>query len=78
MFEFLVTLFVCGDVNQPSTCQPLGQKTAVYETKRDCGLAAFGDITEALREQGLEDKAIDTELEKIIVVCQRGNRVTAV
>lgn len=78
MFEFLVTLFVCGDVNQPATCQPLGQKTAVYQDKRECGMSAFTDVAEVLSSQGLKPEEIDHELESLLVICQQGKRVTAV
>ena len=78
MFEFLVTLFVCGDVKQPATCQPLGQKTAVYRDRKDCGVSAFTDVSEALSSQGLKPEEIDHELESLLVICQQGKRVTSV
>ena len=78
MFEFLVTLLICDDPNAMTGCKPLGQKTAIYETKRDCGMSAFAELSEHLATQGLKPEEIDKELGGILVVCQQGKRVYSV
>lgn len=73
MFEFIVTVFLCGDIHDPATCSVVGQKTAVYSSAEQCvaeeveGVAASVS-RQVLRNGGTAEEVIDL-LEPLVVLC---------
>lgn len=75
MFEFLITVLWCDEPGNPASCEPYGQKTAIYRSYDDCGKDQWRQWEEIIavnmkEEGGFSEEEIEYAKQRTAFACR--------